>query len=87
MSNLIELQCANCGITFAMEKAWNDRLRENHKGFHCPSGHSNVYSGTTEEDKLKEKIKEKERLLIEKDREINRLKFPLKKRRGRPLKN
>lgn len=50
------LDCANCGITFGITSSFEQRRREDHKGFYCPNGHSNVYKGESETEKLRRRL-------------------------------
>ncbi len=50
---LNHIECANCGITFGITPDYEKRRRDDHKGFLCPNGHSNVYNGSSEEEKLR----------------------------------
>ncbi len=54
-------ECVDCGITFGFPSAFDDQLRENHRSFYCPNGHSQSYVGKTEAEKLREKLEAKER--------------------------
>lgn len=51
------LNCASCGIAFCITDDFERRRREDHKGFFCPSGHSNHYPQKTEVEKLQATIK------------------------------
>lgn len=55
--------CISCGVLFAFPEELDNRLRQTHAAFYCPSGHSQVYLGKTEAEKLREQLVEKERLL------------------------
>ena len=55
------LQCAHCNVSFAITADFMQRRRDDGKTFYCPSGHSNVYNGKTEAQKLKDELaREKE---------------------------
>lgn len=60
-------ECINCGVTFAMTMDFhNEKLRyrndHNRRSFYCPNGHSQFYTGETEETKLKRELRaERER--------------------------
>ena len=60
VSTLTVLNCANCGIAFGITSDFEKRRRDDHEGFFCPKGHSNVFNGKSEADKLKDRLKEKE---------------------------
>lgn len=53
---LTTIECANCGIPFGISADFEKRRREDHKGFMCPSGHSNVFPQETEAEKLKREV-------------------------------
>lgn len=55
--NLFVTDCARCGVIFAITKNLEERRREDHKEFYCPNGHSMVFYGDTEADKLRRQLK------------------------------
>lgn len=60
---LQQVECAGCGIAFAMSEKFTKDRRDDHKTFYCPSGHSNYFAGKSEGEKLREQLAEKERVL------------------------
>lgn len=50
--------CCNehCGISFAMPSRFYDRMLETRAFFYCPRGHSQHFTGETEEAKLKRRL-------------------------------
>lgn len=54
---------ADCGVQFAITEEYEQRRREDHKGFKCPNGHGNVYRGENEAERLKREKGELEREL------------------------
>lgn len=52
--------CAHCGMPFAMSRDKKERLRKCHNTFYCPDGHAQSFVGKTEEERLREKVKELE---------------------------
>lgn len=51
------LSCYLCGTVFWMsEDMYEARLRD-HRDFWCPAGHSQVFTGETEEQKLRRQLK------------------------------
>lgn len=62
---LVTIECAGCGVLFAVTKAYDDRRREDHKTFYCPNGHHNYFSGPSKKDQeiaqLKREREEAER--------------------------
>lgn len=59
------IDCAACGVSFAIPDTLQARLRETHQGFYCPSGHANYYSGSNEAEKLRIELKRKEQELAD----------------------
>lgn len=45
-----------CGIQFAAPSAWLKERRRDHKGFHCPNGHSQHFPGKTREEELRDEL-------------------------------
>lgn len=46
--------CAACGVVFAMTADFEARRRQDRKTFYCPAGHTMVFGGKTDEQKLRE---------------------------------
>jgi hypothetical protein len=58
--------CIACGVLFGIEQHHNDQLRESHKAFYCPNGHSMVYGGEsnkTKAERLEWQLKQNEESL------------------------
>jgi hypothetical protein len=55
-SRLVTTTCASCAIVFAVPEQWDNERREDHKGFYCPNGHSLVYKGESEAEKLQRQL-------------------------------
>lgn len=53
---LSTVTCCKCGVMFAMPEEWQVKFRQNHEHFYCPAGHSQHYTGETEEEKLRQKV-------------------------------
>ena len=64
--------CAHCGQPFAMSQDKAERLRKCHNTFYCPDGHAQKFIGKTEEERLRERVREFED--AEKKRETDSLK-------------
>jgi septal ring factor EnvC (AmiA/AmiB activator) len=45
--------CCNCGVLFAIPELMDDQRRRDHQNFWCPNGHSQHYTGETDEQKLR----------------------------------
>jgi hypothetical protein len=54
------IECAQCGVAFGVSKDFQERRREDHEGFFCPAGHSNVYTGASEAQLLRRVLEQKE---------------------------
>lgn len=61
--SMVIQHCYKCGIPFAMTEEFNDRRLKDHESWYCPAGHSQVYTGKSDEEKLKEQLAAKEREL------------------------
>ena len=51
--------CIACGMVFAVPQDWLAARRKDGQGFHCPGGHSLVFT-VTENDKLRRQVKQLE---------------------------
>jgi len=51
--------CCKCGQPFAMTSDFKERRLNDHKYFYCPSGHRQYYVGKTKEQRLKERLSQK----------------------------
>ncbi len=50
---LTVLDCARCGVTFAITADFESRRRNDHESFYCPSGHSQCFPQQSDEEKAK----------------------------------
>jgi len=48
---LERVTCVNCGIVFGLDKHFVGELRESHKEFCCPNGHSLAYNVPSEKER------------------------------------
>lgn len=55
------VECANCGIRFAVTSGFKQRRKEDHKDFFCPSGHSNFYPQASETERLRKQLEAEKR--------------------------
>jgi hypothetical protein len=53
---LVTTECARCSIVFAVPERFDRDRREDHKDFFCPAGHTLVYKGESDADKLKRQL-------------------------------
>lgn len=61
--NMVAINCASCGIIFAMPEKYNSERRADHKTFYCPNEHTNYYPHKSEAEKLKEQLQAKDKEL------------------------
>lgn len=54
--NFEAINCASCGVTFAMTDAYIKRRRDDHATFYCPTGHANFYKGASETEQLRKQL-------------------------------
>jgi hypothetical protein len=54
------IECATCSVDFGIGADFMRRRREDHQGFFCPNGHSNVYRGDNEAEKLRKQLAREE---------------------------
>lgn len=52
------------GTVFGMEQDFRSNRLRDHKSFYCPNGHSQAYTGKTEEQKLREQLEAAQRAKI-----------------------
>lgn len=53
-------ECCSCGMAFAMTNEFEQRRLNDHQWFYCPAGHQQYYSGKSDADKLRDKLKQAE---------------------------
>lgn len=53
---MVEWTCASCGCVQWMPLSFNEKLRENHKTFHCLNGHAQGYYSKTSIEQLEDKL-------------------------------
>jgi chromosome segregation ATPase len=63
-THLVTQACVSCGMLFAVAEDYDRRRREDHQQFYCPAGHSQVYSGKSEAERLREQLAAKEREVL-----------------------
>lgn len=56
----ISVECADCGVPFALTARLHKEMKNSHRTFFCPHGHHNYYPGETEAEKLRKELKRKE---------------------------
>ncbi len=62
--------CAACGTVFAIEMLLMNSLRNSHKDFFCPNGHTLFYNGVSQEEELKKQLKTKDTELLRTKRRL-----------------
>lgn len=58
-ARLETVTCANCGILFAIPEHFEQKRREDHEAFYCPSGHLLVFHAKSEAEKLADQLRAK----------------------------
>ena len=53
------VHCPNCSMPFCISKSFEEKRRDDHKGFYCPAGHYMAYDAETEAEKYKRLYKTK----------------------------
>jgi hypothetical protein len=71
-STLVPITCYLCGIVFGLEREFKNRRINDHEPWHCPNGHSQVFSGKTEAERLREQLAATERCLTNSREETQR---------------
>lgn len=59
---LTRVDCASCGLTFAVSEQFIQQRRDDHVGFRCPNGHSNYYPDKSEAEILREQLAQTEKI-------------------------
>lgn len=72
--SLVTEHCCNCGMLFAMTRAFHDSRRKDRETFYCPAGHGQHYTGETEESKLRRQLDDKQRQLEREEANAARMK-------------
>ncbi len=54
---MVLMHCANCGVPFAVTTDLEQRRRNDHADFWCPNGHTNVFKGETDAERLARQLK------------------------------
>lgn len=65
-----EYECWVCGVPFAISQQFEAAYRRDNKAFYCPAG-CKLGLGKSEEQKLREQLAEKDRLLAERARQLD----------------
>lgn len=58
---LESLECANCGMTYALPAMFISERRKDHRSFYCPAGHSQHFPQESPEEKLTRELKRYQR--------------------------
>ncbi len=56
------VDCASCGLVFALQASYIARLREKGRSFYCPAGHTLSY-GESELDRVRKQLEQTQRKL------------------------
>jgi hypothetical protein len=57
--------CSECGISYAIPESFVEQRRKDHKTFYCPNGHGRHFPQQSDEEILKDKIRQKENQLAQ----------------------
>lgn len=81
--NYIAINCAEeqCGVTFAIDNGFDERLRNSHRNFFCPNGHTNHYPHKNQEEILRERLSAKDEIIAKLEKDLAK-----KKRKNRAKK-
>lgn len=58
---MVKEECCSCGVVFALTQFLQAQLRESHKSFFCPNGHSQSYTSESESQRLKRMLEREQR--------------------------
>lgn len=64
------ITCANCGIGFDVPNAWEQKRRDDHRGFYCPNGHPLAFYAASDAELLRRERDRLKQQLAQKDDEI-----------------
>jgi hypothetical protein len=53
---LVVETCYRCGVVFGMPTDFKQQRLKDRESFYCPNGHGQVYTGKTEEQKLRDQL-------------------------------
>lgn len=84
--------CCSCGVPFGIEAQYRKKLKEEHKSFYCPNGHSQYYPAKNkaeileeqmqreraQADQIKARLRDTERSLIATRGQVTRIKNRVK---------
>ena len=54
--NMETYACYRCSMLFSMTADFVSRRREDHGAFYCPQGHSQIFAGDNEKEKLRRQV-------------------------------
>ncbi len=86
---IIQETCCNdeCGVNFWISKELKKRLVSSKRTFYCPNGHGMNYQGESDDAKIRRLQFEKERILREKNIEIEQIKKECKNKKHKKVKS
>lgn len=70
---LVEHSCCNCHMIFWIPVKMDERLRNDKASFYCPQGHSQSYTGESQEAKIKRLENEKASVILQRDNYFRKL--------------
>jgi len=69
---MVDIECATCYIPFSITARMHRELLKCHNAFYCPNGHPNYYFAKSEEEKLKDRIDEKNKVIADLQLELDK---------------
>lgn len=70
---LVTVDCANCGLRFALTETYERSRRRDHGWFYCPQGHHQHFPSESDEEKLRRERDLYKQRVAQRDDEIKRL--------------
>jgi len=78
--------CTECGVSYALTDAYEQRRREYHDNFYCPNGHAQHYPQKNAAEKERERGDRLERKLANRDEDLRAARASLTATKGQLTK-
>lgn len=78
--DIVQEDCLTCQMPFWVTREFLAIKRKNHERFYCPNGHNMYFPTKTDEEKLRDRLLEKENIITRQAIEINELKAKKKRK-------
>lgn len=79
---LTVIECGECGVTFGMTEEFIAQRRADHRGFHCPNGHSRYYPQKSEAEKLRDRLRSAEARLTHTQDQLQMTEYQRRAQKG-----